>query len=137
MGYFKRVRNRNCAHFILSRLHKQAPDQDIFLTKEDWYGPIPTLTMEAIQRQTHKYSAVELKRATRLLGEKEHISLTNLGNPMKPDSRPTLILTINGKDALLDGYYKCENRKDLAETLEVSMKIIFPFVSLFKKSIAH
>ena len=42
-------------------------------------------------------------------------------------------LTIQGKDAFLDGFYPKEGLKDLVETLDLHLRVVLPVFSLFKK----
>jgi hypothetical protein len=97
----------------------------MFLEEIDWYGKIATLTTEEVY-QSSTYSMPEIKRAVRQLESDAFISLSDLGNPVKKDSKPRLFLTLKGKDAYLDDYYIVENRKDYLQSFELKTKWILP-----------
>jgi hypothetical protein len=133
MSYWNRRHRRKCAEYILSKLLATAPEWDLYLTEDDWHGRFPNLLMEQLIASSLRYSLSELKRAARLLEVNGHISIVNAGNPIKPNNKACLILTIEGKDALLDGFYKQAGRQDLLQELEANLFFFKPVVSLFKK----
>lgn len=133
MGYWNRRRRLKCAKYILSKLYGTAPEWDLHLTKDDWYGRFPHLLMEQLASGSKRYSLPDLKRAARLLEANHHISIANAGNPMHPDDKACLILTIAGKDAFLDGFYGQAERQDLLQEFEAHLFFLKPLVSLFKR----
>jgi hypothetical protein len=133
MGYWNRRRRRKCAEYILSKLLATAPEWDLYLTGDDWYGRFPNLLMEQLATCSRRYSLPDLKRATRLLETNQHISIVNAGNPIKPNNKACLILTLEGKDAFLDGFYKQADRQDLLQEFEAHFFFLKPVVALFKK----
>jgi hypothetical protein len=133
MGYWNRRRRRSCAKYILSHLLATAPEWDLYLTGDDWYGRFPNLLMEQLAANSHRYSPPELTRAARLLEANKHISIANAGNPIQPNNKAYLILTIEGKDAFLDGYYTQAERQDLLNEFEARLFFLKSLLSVFKK----
>lgn len=133
MGYWNRRQRRSCAKYILSQLLATAPDWDLYLTGDEWYGRFPNLLMEELASRSRRYPLSDLKRAARLLQANQHITIGNVGNPIRPNDKACLILTFEGKDAFLDGYYVQAGRKDLLQEFEAHLFFLKPLVSLFKK----
>lgn len=133
MSYWNRRYRRKCAEYILSKLLATAPEWDLYLTGDDWYDRFPNLLMEQLAAGSPRYSLPDLKRAVRLLEANKHITIANAGNPIKPNNKACLILTIEGKDAFLDGFYKQAGRQDLLQEFEAHFFFLKPLVSIFKK----
>jgi len=134
MSYRYRARKRDIAAFILSK---------IFV--DDVFGPndgssdsgIDIWTVSTLAEKFPRYSIEEYSSAVALLASKEHVSLFDMEEDVPSDLQdPRLYRTPKGTEALLEGFYALENRKDRLEQRELYYRKWVPVVTIVLSALA-
>lgn len=130
MSLIYRSRKRKACHFILGYLVNNDVPRD-----PSW-EPLENTISLSIKTliSITKYNFEVLYPAVYLLERNRHVEIKDPNGFLDDNSKIELLPS--GKEAYYEGYYIQENKKDLAQTIELSTKWVIPIISLLISIIA-